>query len=270
MIGFTTRTFAPAIARGATTLQQVLSWAGEQEFLWMEVRDGNLSLDEGKLRELKEAANRERVRLHYAWDGTNILDAGDEALFLRGLRNSSLFGAETFVRLTIAGRVIRDDQSRTGYTKAELATLRERIGTYITRAGQHHVRLVFENSYEPLSAEETGEAGIRELLGAIPEMRLTFDPGNFMDREHNRSYCGAAELKRFYRENRDRLPYVHVKMTKDNIVQPGFISDGDLEPAFYRQILTDGKLLCIELSESDDPEDCRRRILAARRMLTER
>ena len=129
------------------------------------------------------------------------------------------------------------------------------------------MRLVFENSHEPLSAAQSGEAGIVELLERIPSMSLTFDPGNFMDREHNRSYCAAAALERFYNENKDRLPYVHVKMTKDNIIQPGFIEDGDLAPAFYRQILTDGKLVCIELSESEELEDCRSRILGARSLL---
>ncbi len=53
---------------------------------------------------------------------------------------------------------------------------------------------------------ETVEAGIRELLAAVPDVSLTFDPDNFMDSEHNRSWCGAAEVKRFYQENRDRLP----------------------------------------------------------------
>jgi sugar phosphate isomerase/epimerase len=269
MIGFTSRTFKTAIAKGVTTLSEVISWAAAQRFPWLEVRDGNLALSEEELRGLKVIADGGGVRLHYAWDGTNILDPGDGEAFLRGVKNSAVFGPDTFARLTIAGRVIRDNPSRIGYSHAELDTLRERIEGRIRTAGERRVRLVFENSHEPTTAARSGEVGIHELLAAIPAMNLTFDPGNFMDREHNRSYCDAPALKRFYRENRNRLPYVHVKMTRDNIVQPTLIEDGDLEPGFYRQMLADGKLVCIELSEADELRECRRRILDARRMLTE-
>ncbi|HUI71715.1 MAG TPA: hypothetical protein VL354_14440, partial [Spirochaetia bacterium] len=126
---------------------------------------------------------------------------------------------------------------------------------------------VFENSHEPLTGSG-GDAGISELLDAIPSMNLTFDPGNAMDREHNRSFCSAADVSRFYGDYRDRLPYVHIKMTKDNIVQPVFVEDGDMPPAFYREMIADAKLLCIELPEAPDLESCKRRVLAARHLLS--
>jgi hypothetical protein len=56
-------------------------------------------------------------------------------------------------------------------------------------------------------------------------------------------------------------------MTKANIVQPIFLQDGDIELAFYRGMLADGKLVCIELPEAEDLESCRRRVLNARRFL---
>jgi sugar phosphate isomerase/epimerase len=266
MIGFTSRTFAGAIKRGETTLEELVAWAVDERFPWMEVRDMDLSLDEGALRKLAAAAAEGNMRLHYAWDGTNILDPADSRMFLRGVKNGTLFGPGTFVRLTIAGRVIRDDPARLGYSQVELATLQERIREYIQAASLHSVRPVFENSHEPLSGFG-GEAGIKELLAGIPSMRLTFDPGNAMDREHNRSFCSAADIRKFYTDNRDRLPYVHVKMTKANIVQPAFVEDGDIEPAFYRGMLADGKLVCIELPEAGDLASCRRRVLDARRLL---
>jgi hypothetical protein len=266
VIGFTSRTFVGAITRGETSLEEVVAWAVREHFPWMEVRDMGLSLGEGDLGRLVVAAAKGKMRLHYAWDGTNILDLADGRLFLQGVKNSTIFGQGTFVRVTIAGRVIRDDPAKTGYSQAELATLRERIGEYIKIATEHRVQPVFENSHEPLTGSR-GEAGISELLASIPSMNLTFDPGNAMDREHNRSFCSAADVRRFYREHHDRLPYVHIKMTKDNVVQPGFVEDGDIEPAFYRGILADGKLVCIELPEAEDLESCRRRILEARRFL---
>ena len=263
MIGFTSRTFVGAVTRGETTLEEVIAWAVDERFPWMELRDQSLALGTGELHKLAAVAARRGIRLHYAWDGTNILDPADGQLFLRGVKNSTIFGLETFARLTIAGRLIRDNPAKAGYSPAELAMLRERIREYIRIAGEHRVRPVFENSHEPLSGSN-GEAGIRELLEEIPSMSLTFDPGNSMDREHNRSFCGADAVKRFYYDYRDRLPYVHVKMTKANIVQPGFVEDGDIEPAFYRGMLADGKLVCIELPEAADLQSCRRRILDAR------
>ncbi len=266
MTGFTSRTFVGAIKRGETTLEEIVAWAVDEHFPWMEVRDVSLSLDEGELRKLEAGAAKGSMRLHYAWDGTNILDPADGQLFLRGVKNSAVFGPGTFARLTIAGRVIRDNPAKTGYSKAEMGTLEEKIREYISIAGQHRIRPVFENSHEPLTGSG-GEGGISELLAGVPSMSLTFDPGNAMDREHNRSFCGAGDVRRFYQAHRDRLPYIHVKMTKDNIVQPVFVEDGDIEPAFYREMLADGKLVCIELSEAENLDSCRRRILDARRLL---
>jgi len=267
MIGFTSRTFAGAIARGETTLEELVAWAVDERFPWMEVRDVSLSLDDGALRKLISAAARGDMRLHYAWDGTNILDPADRRMFLQGVKNGAIFGPGTFVRLTIAGRVIRDNAAKVGYSTEELATLREQVQEYIRIAAEHRVLPVFENSHEPLTGSGK-DAGIRELLDAIPSMNLTFDPGNAMDREHNRSFCSAADISRFYRDYRDRLPYVHIKMTKDNIVQPVFVEDGDIPPAFYREMIADGKLLCIELPEAPDLESCKRRVLAARHLLS--
>ena len=267
MIGFTTRTFAGAISRGESTLEKIIAWAASEHFPWLEVRDVSLALAEGDLRKLAEQAEKGNVRLAYAWDGTNILDPADGKQFLRGVKNAAVFGPGTFVRLTIAGRVIRDNPSKVGYSPAELAMLRDRIQEYIRIAAEHGARPVFENSHEPLTGSKPGEAGISQLLDAIPSMSLTFDPGNAMDREHNKYFCTAREVKQFYSAYRERLPYIHVKMTRGNIVQPGFVEDGDVEPAFYRQMLSDGKLVCIELSEAADLQTCMSRILDARRFL---
>ena len=91
MIGFTSRTFVGAITRGETTLEETVAWAVSERFQWMEVRDLSLSFTGGELRGLVEAASKGNMRLHYAWDGTNILDPADGRLFLRGVRNRLLF-----------------------------------------------------------------------------------------------------------------------------------------------------------------------------------
>ncbi len=267
MIGFTTRTLAGAITRKEITLEKVVDWAIAERFDWLEIRDITLALGEAELGGLASTAARGNLRLHYAWDGTNILDPGDRKLFLHGVKNAAVLGPETFVRLTIAAKVIRDTPSRLGYTSAELAVLVGRIREYIGIAAERNVQPVFENSHEPLTGRQ-GEAGISELLAGVPSMNITFDPGNAMDREHNRSSCSASEVKQFYRDFRDRIPYIHLKMTRSNIVLPEFVEDGDLEPAFYRQMVADRKLVCIELSEAADLQTCVSRILKARRLIT--
>jgi sugar phosphate isomerase/epimerase len=267
MIGFTTRTFRPCITRGDVSLGDIVRWAAGERFALVEVRDGNISLSDKELGDLKTTAESAGLPLHYAWDGTNILDPEDATLFQRGVANGARFGPGTFIRITIAGRVIRDSETARGYSRAELPMLTTGIQRYIEIAARRGVRLVFENSHEPLTAASRGETGIRELLAAVPGMEMTFDPGNFMDRKVNRSYSGAAEVKRFYRENERRIPYVHVKMTRNNTVEPTLVEDGDLDPGFFRGILADGKLLCIELPEVDDAETGKRRILDSRRIL---
>ncbi len=266
-IGFTSRTFASAAKKAAITLDGLIAWAAGQGFGWMEIRDTSLDLTEDALKRLCNAAAAASLRLHYAWDGTNILDPGDVEKLQRGVRNCSVFGPGTFARLTIAGHAIRDDKSRTGYRSGELQTLRERISQYVRIAQERKVRLVFENSSEPMSAAAKGEIGIRELLEAVPSMEMTFDPGNFMDRAHNRSWSTAEEIRTFYAAYSKRLPYVHVKMTRDNLVQPELIEDGDLDVGFFRRILAEGKPVCIELSEAEDLETCKQRVSSGKALL---
>jgi hypothetical protein len=260
MIGFTTRTFRPALARGELTFADLARWAAAERFAWMEVRDIDLGLSDTELTDLLAAGERGGVRLHYAWDGTNILEPGDITVFQKGLASGARFPPGTFVRITIAGRVIRDSASARGYTPDELAALRAGIQHRMALARPLGIRLVFENSHEPLGS-------IRELLEAVPGMELTFDPGNAMDKKNNRLPSDAAALKRFYRELAARIPYVHLKMTRGALVQPVLVTDGDIEPGFYQGMLEGGKLLCIELPEAEDAEDCRQRILASRRIL---
>ncbi len=269
MIGFTSRTFAAAIAKGELSLRDAVAWAVAERFPWLELRDGALELSDGEIEELRALASRGGVRLHFAWDGTNLLDPEDRSRFEKGLRSAGLLGPGTYVRVTIAGRAIRDSAAKRGYSAGEVARLKDGIERSVRLAEERGLRLVFENSHEPLAAPGGAEAGMRELLAAVANLELAFDPGNFMDRLHNRAPCSGPEVSAFYRENSGRIPYVHVKMTKDGIVQPWLIPDGDVGPAFYRGMIQDGKLVCIELPEAEDADSCKRRILDARRMLEE-
>src|SRR5690348_5376857 len=130
MIGITTQTFMNQLIRNEISTEEIIRWASKQGFSWVEVRDRDVGFGKPYLEEISGLAKSLGVKLHYAWDGGNLLKPDDEGLFSKGIENACVFGKGTLSRITIATSNIADIPSKKGYTEEEFNEICSKIQKY--------------------------------------------------------------------------------------------------------------------------------------------
>jgi len=268
VLGLTTRTFSKVVKRGAVTYEGIIQWAAANGFGWVELRDSRADMDDDDLRRLGSIASESGLALQYAWDGTNLLADSSDGLFARGLSKASQLHGARFCRVTIAGKVFRENRARLGYTLEEVRRISSTVGQQVGAAEGRGITLVFENSHEPLRGDGRRFLGIRELLQQIEVMNLAFDPANFLNLKPPLMTPGWDALGSFYEEFSRRIPYVHLKSAGGGGFLPTLEIRDENEARCIGRMCREGKLICIELPEMDDLETATRNILAAREAIT--
>lgn len=268
LLGFTTRTFAKPLREGRVVLEDVLEWAAAHDFGWVELRDTGAKIEDAYLRKLDAFSSASGLAVHYAWDGSNLLSASNDKLFAEGLRRASCFRSGKYSRVTIAGEVLKADRTKLGYSPEEVSLISRRMVEEIRAASSFEIIPVFENSYEPLHGDGKSYQGIVELLQSVEEMRLAFDPANFLNLKTPRAIPTWEALSDFYSKYSRRIPYVHLKSAGVDGLLPTLEIQSDHEAACIQQMWLEEKLLCIELPEIDDPKTAMKNILSAKERLS--
>jgi Sugar phosphate isomerases/epimerases len=267
-LGFTTQTFMKLIETNAMSTGEALKWAAACGFSWVEVRDPFIGFSKKYISDLIGLGDSLGLKLHYAWDTCNLLDAGNADILEKGLNNAAVFGEGTFSRVTIAYQNIIDIPWKLGYTKEEFDKLRIAIKKCIHMADAKGIKIVFENGGEPLYGDQAGYYGIGELLDEIPDMKLAFDPANLLNKQETRAVPRWDEVIEFSCKFKDQIPYMHVKATKDNILLDNLILDGDIDYHGLMGCVRDGTMICLELPSISDKELCMKNVLDAMHLLS--
>lgn len=255
-IGITTRTFMQPILNGKITSEKLMKWAAGLGFQWIEIRDNGCEMSKAYLMGLKELGKSLGINLHYAWDGSDLLKTGDEELFKRGIDNAVIFGEGTFSRITIAGSAMKSVQSQRGYLKEDFGSLCKIIKKYNEFASSKKICIVYENSLESVAGDGVTYFGMRELMQTNGDMKMTFDPGNFLNRDQEKKLPTWDQVKEFYIEFKDRIPYIHLKSTKDNILTDNLVMDGDIDIRGLVCMASEKDIICIELPAQDELSVC--------------
>lgn len=262
-IGFTTQTFMNQLASGEITTEAAVGWAATTGFAWVEVRDRNLCMDKPFLSRLNRLASASGIKLQYAWDGGNLLEPGDEDIFKMGIENASAFGKGVLSRITIAASRIANIPGKKGYSRSEFAEVCKVIGKYHKLAAEKDVTIVYENSVEPPWGDGETYFGIGEILTANKDIKLAFDPSNFLTKQSVRVLPEWEEAEAFFRKFREQIPYIHIKSTKDNVLQEELILDGDADILNLLRSAAPDTYICIELPTISDLEKSKHYVLKA-------
>jgi sugar phosphate isomerase/epimerase len=171
-----------------------------------------------------------------------------------------MFGRETICRVVIDARLIKSRSIPRDYTKDEMITIRERLSKVTELAKEKGITLAYENSLESVS-------GFSSLLENNPQMSMTLDTANFLNQEQQKHVSDAESVMNLYVQKQKMIPYVHIKSTKDHILQDTVIEDGDFDwKAFLR--LYNGPI-CIELPAGCSFQDCRQRVAVSQNTIRE-
>jgi sugar phosphate isomerase/epimerase len=247
-LGLTTNTFMKFIKNSEITNEQIIKWAYDFGFSWVELRDPDVSMSNEDLLMLKELADGFNIRIHYAWDVTDLLHPND-AIFFRGVEKAGIFGQETHSRVVIAPDSIKNVEDKKGYTQAEFQQILSMIKKYTIYAAEKGIIVCFENAFEPIRGDGCEYFGMSELLDEAKDMRTTFDPGNFTNRMQSRALPTAAAVLEYTCNYKAQIPYFHIKTTLDYNLLPyvDYTTDFDMAAIFVEMANTQNMLFCLEL-----------------------
>lgn len=268
-IGFTTQTFIKHINDKSISVEELIEWASNQDFKWVELRDPQVKLTKKYLKKIKSFAEQLGININYAWDGTNILNPEDEPLIIKGIGNAAVFGKGSMSRILIAPSNIMGESNKLGYSSDELLKITKTIAGYNKVAAEYGVALVYENSCEPLFGDEVSYFGMADILKESPDMKITFDSANCMNKDNTRLISNENEVISFCRRFCSQIPYMHVKSTENSILKSNLLLKADLNILNILKILNDNALVCVELPSESDLELCKSKIIEGKNLLIE-
>jgi sugar phosphate isomerase/epimerase len=261
-LGLTTNTFMKFIKNDEITNEQIIKWAHDYGFSWVELRDPGVSMNKEYLRQLKDVGDILNIRLHYAWDCNDLLHPND-AIFFSGIERACIFGEKTYSRVLIAPDSIKNIADKKGYTQAEFQQILPMIEKYTTYAAEKGIIVCFENAFEPVHGDGCEYFGMRELLDKARGMKTTFDPGNFTNQMQSRALPTASAVLEYACNYKEQIPYFHIKTTLDYNLLPyvDHTKDFDMAAIFVEMANVQNVLFCLELPASKTLTDTKENII---------
>ncbi len=230
-LGFTSNIFAQAIKSGQIRLGDLLSLGKELGLKAMEIRDGEVSLGEEEIRDLKGKADGLGMQLTYAIKN-DMVTPGDEEKVRKALDRACLLGEWTVMRMLLAQSILK---GKKGYTREELGQLIGISCRYGTYAKQKKVLMAPEHARDPLMGDGVGYFGLGEYLAGTcllcedsSAIKFTFDPANATTTSLCTATACGEEVLGFLETFQARIGLVHYKTTQGGVVQP-VIGPGEVD-----------------------------------------
>lgn len=257
-LGLATNSFLPSLRRGEITLEQLLRWAAENGFSWIELRDPHVEMKTEELDSVRKLADELRLRVHYAWDNPDLTHR--ENSFLTGINNASRFGEGTCCRVVLAPCAI---QGKKRYDEQDFKAICCNAAEYSKIAEGKGVRLCFENSKEPVT--EMGK------ILHCAEIYTTLDAANFTA-ETTQENPDELELLEYFRTNRKKISYFHLKTTREHQVLNSIEAQGDFDVFKILDELAENPevLVCLELPPQKHLKEMQNQVYQSLKVLQNR
>jgi len=240
-VGLASNSYKQILQSGEITLRELLIWASGRGFAWVELRDPEVNYQPAELVRIREFADKLDLRIHYAWDTEVIF--GEKEVFERGIANAAVFGSGTYCRVVLSPKTCA---GKGGYSDKEADELLEKVEDYTAQAETFGISLCFENSSETISGKGKNLLGMNELLTRFPKMLSVLDAANFTNKTTviNPS---AAEVFAYYKRFTGRIPYVHLKSTKEHFLLNQIVADGDVNVLSLLDLITVNEKILVAL-----------------------
>ncbi len=217
-LGFTTQNFLQALPVSLANSQQLIDYAAEQGYLWIELRDPDavLTLEESK--EIAAYAQKKGVEVSYAIQ-KGLLDEDFWPTFERGIQNAVVMNGQKVIRSLASGKELTNDESRKGWTQEELAKLVHYADSAALIAKENGLQYVIENGAEAFFGENNQYYGMADLLSRVSDaVGWQFDTANPFS--VSRVHASPDSIKSFLVEHIDNVHYIHLKSAKNGEAQP--------------------------------------------------
>lgn len=217
-LGFTTQNFLDSLSVSVENKKELIDYAAEQGYSWIELRDPDATLSSKECEELADYAREQNVEIGYT-NQRAFLDADFWDVFSRGMECARAFEGPGTIRVLASGEAFTNNEEKRGYTAEELDSLVANANRAATRAEENGLQLVVENALEPVRGDGETYFGLTEFFERVdPAVGWQLDTANFFS--VSRVPASEEEARTFLQQHADRLHYIHLKSAQNGETRP--------------------------------------------------
>lgn len=217
-LGFTTQNFLKVMPVTVENSKQLIDYAANQGFTWIELRDPDAVLTVDESKEIAEYAQKKGIEVIYAIQ-KGVLDEDFWSTFEKGVKNAAVFGGQKVIRSLASGAELTNDETKKGWTQEELEKVVQSADSAATIAQAHGLQYVIENGAEAFFGNGNQYYGIADVFSRVSErVGWQFDTANPFSVSH--THASPDSVKAFLQEHADRLYYIHLKSAQNGAAQP--------------------------------------------------
>lgn len=252
-LGFTTQNFLKVMPVTLESTKQLIDYASDQGFSWVELRDPDAALTPEVCQEIDSYAGEKNIEVSYAIQ-KGILDEDFWSVFGKGVKNAAVFTGPKIFRSLAAGQEFANDENKRGWTQEELEKLVQYADSAAAIAQENGLQYVIENSTESFFGKDNLYYGIVDVLASTgDQVGFQFDTANpfSVAKEHPVPDSVLSYLK----DNADILYYIHLKAARNGEAQP-VLMENPLDFTSMFQVMSEHDIpyVAIELSAVEDEE----------------
>jgi len=254
VLGFSTQNFLKAMPLGVDNLKELLDFASEEGYAFMELRDPSADLSEEECRDLADYAWDKRVEVIYEIH-RDLFDPDFQNVFERAVRNTALFGEPGILRSILSWSEFAADKDKKGWTREELDYLTTTADSCAKLAKVQDIHLILENIIEPWSGQE-GAFGLTDFFDRTSLVGLQFDTANpFLS--SCRGISDPVSVTGYLSSIPGRWMTTHLKCAAEDSFQP-VLRDNPLSYTRIFELMTARRVryAALELLAVESREEC--------------
>jgi sugar phosphate isomerase/epimerase len=255
-IGFTTQNFTKALPVSAEATKQLIDFAVDQGYSWVELRDPSAMLTLDECKRISDYARGKNIEIVYAL-AAGIMDTKFAEIFARGLANASVFQGPRFIRTGLAGEDFLKDGKKKAWTRQELADLVATANQSANQAKAFGLTHAVENAREIVKGDGTATFGTTEFFANVnSNLGLQPDSANFFS--VSRVVTKPEEARTFLETYGNKIRYTHLKTSSKEHKALPILAENELDFDTLFSILAkhQAAYVAIELDPAGKLEDC--------------
>ena len=254
-LGFSTQNFLKCLPHDVKNLTEIIHYASNEGYEFIELRDPEASLSLGECEELGKIAESVGIDVLYEINA-NLLAPGFLTIFSKGLENTKAFPGEGIIRTIVSNTEFADDDSKKGWTEEELKRLIEIAERAGKMAQEHNLKFIVENGNESFFGKGNEYFGFDNLINRTNNIGVQFDTANpFQNASRQKSV--PLKVENYLISIADKWVTTHVKSGKGGVFQP-VLDENPLDLGNVISIMAANniKYVAFELLALPDKQEC--------------
>lgn len=254
-LGLSTSNFLKAMPFTVTSLSELIDYASNEGYQYIEVRDFNADLTINDCKVLAAASKKYMIGMIYVFN-KNPLDSGFFEVFERALANVLIFPGPGILRALVSKSEFEADPLKKGWNKEEFAQLLRLTDRCAVIAKANNIQFVVENNNETFFGEVPTYFGLADFFEKSSGTGLQLDIANL--------FCNTSRVRNdpdkvfsFLSRLENRWIETHLKTVKNGEPQ-SVLTDNPLKIEKIIELMgrMDVLFVTLELAAIADKQQC--------------